>query len=265
MRWWCAAQGVPWEWSWRPYPGVWAFVALLGIAYLRLRRRQGGRADGRRTGAFVAGSLLLWIALDWPVGALGAGYLASVHMVQFLLIALAAPAFLLYGIPPSALDRLPMRGIAGRTIRFLTHPAVAILLFHAVVVATHWPSVVDRLMASQGGSFLLDMAWLAGGLLFWWPVICPAPERCFPYPAKIGYLILATILGTAPFLFLTFAELPFYATYELAPPVAGISAREDQRVAGLLMKVGGGAILWTAITVLFFRWWAASEAGADGA
>lgn len=262
MQWWCAAQGVAWEWTWRPYPGVWAFVLLLAVGYAWLRSRTA--ADGRgRTASFAAGLLLLWIALDWPVGALGAGYLASVHMVQFLLIALAAPPLLLHGIPPDALRRLVRPPVGGRALRVATHPGVALLLFHLVVVATHWPRVVDELMASQAGSFALDMAWLAGGVLFWWPVVCPVPERRFPHPYKIGYLILATVIGVLPFAFLTFAELPFYATYELAPPVSGISARTDQRIAGLLMKLGGGLVLWTAIGVLFFRWWAASEAGTD--
>lgn len=263
MQWWCAAQGVAWEWSWRPYPGVWVFLALLALGYARLRSRVAAEDPGRRTAAFSLGLLLLWVALDWPIGALGAGYLASLHMVQFLLIALAAPPLLLYGTPEAGLRRLLERPGIAKSVRRLTHPVVAILLFNAIVVATHWPSVVDGLMTSQAGSFGLDMGWLAGGILFWWPIVCPVPERRFPYPAKIGYLILATVLGTAPFVFLTFAELPFYATYELAPPVGGISARADQRAAGLLMKLGGGAILWTAIAVLFFRWWAASEAGAE--
>lgn len=271
MQWWCAAQGVPWEWSWRPYPGVWAFVLLVAAGYVWLRRRtppprdeaRSAAFDEARSAAFAAGLVVLWIALDWPVGALGAGYLASVHMVQFLLIALGAPALLLYGVPPDILRRAVELPALGRTIRIVTHPLAALLLFHAIVVATHWPAAVDRLMASQAGSFALDMAWLAGGTIFWWPVVCPVPERRFPYPLKIGYLILATVIGTLPFAFLTFAELPFYATYELAPPVSGISARTDQRMAGILMKLGGGAILWSAIAVLFFRWWKASEAGTD--
>jgi putative membrane protein len=50
-----------------------------------------------------------------------------------------------------------------------------------------------------------------------------------------------------------------YATFELAPPVYGISARDDQRVAGLLMKVGTAAVLWTAISILFYRWYRSEE------
>lgn len=260
MQWWCAARTAEWDWAWQAYPGVWAFVLVLALGYWRLGGDAAAGGEGRRTASFAAGLLLLWIALDWPVGALGAGYLASVHMVQFLLIALAAPPLLLYGLSPASLARLRRRPFLFRALRLLTHPLVAILLFNAIVVATHWPSAVDRLMTTQLGSFALDMAWLGGGLLFWWPVVCPVPERSFHYPLKIGYLILNTVLNTAPYAFLTFGETPFYAVYELAPPVGTISAREDQQLAGVLMKVGGGVVLWTAITVLFFRWWVQSEA-----
>ena len=102
----------------------------------------------------------------------------------------------------------------------------------------------------------IDMAWLGGGILFWWPVILDRPARPrFGYPLKIGYLILATIVNAGTFLYLTFSELPVYATYELAPPVYGISARDDQRVAGLLMKVGTATVLWAAIGILFYLWY----------
>lgn len=271
MRWWCAAQGIPWSWSFQPYPGVWLFVAAIALGYGRLWRRTAsvgpeGRRERRRcAGRFAIGLLLLWIALDWPVGALGSGYLASVHMVQFLLIALAAPPLLLSGIPEPAFRRLAGRPRLLGVLRILTHPLVALLLFNAVVFTTHWPSVVDGLMASQAGSFALDIGWLLAGLLFWWPLVSPVPERRFPYGLKIGYLLLATVLNTAPYAFLTFGELPFYATFELAPRIGSISAREDQRVAGVLMKVGAGLVLWTAIGVLFYRWYRADESATESA
>lgn len=255
MQWWCAAQGVPWSWSWQPYPGVWIFLALLAFGYARASRGEGDRGHRIR---FAVGLALLWLALDWPVGALGAGYLASVHMVQFLLIALLAPILLLTGLPPATLRRW-LHARAGALLAFATRPLVALLLFHAVVVITHWPSVVDTLMATQAGSFLIDTAWLAAGLLFWWPVLHDVPARRFPPLARIGYLIATTVGLTLPYIFLTFAELPFYATYELAPPVAGITAREDQQLAGLIMRIGGGAVLWVAIGVLFFRWYRAEN------
>jgi len=125
-----------------------------------------------------------------------------------------------------------------------------------MVMVTHWPGLVDDLMVSQLGSMGLDLTWVLGGLLFWWPVVSPVPHRPRFHPAlRIAYLIASTVLMTLPYLFLTFADTPFYATYELAPPVGGLSSGEDQRIAGLIMRLGGGAILWTAAGLLFRQWY----------
>lgn len=267
VQWWCAAQGVAWSWTWRPYVGVWLFVAVLGVAYARLLRRAARSADAQETfspagraGFAVAGILLLWAALDWPIGTLGAGYLASVHMVQFLLIAIASPPLLLLGVPRSAWRRL-LRVPALRAVaRVMGYPLASMAFFATVMGFTHWPPMVDGLMAGQLGSFVLDMLWLVSGLVFWWPVTVALPERSWlSEPFQMGYLIAATLVNTGVFAYLTFAELPVYATFELAPPVGGLTTQEDQRLAGLLMKVGGAVVLWTAISILFFRWYQRSE------
>jgi cytochrome c oxidase assembly factor CtaG len=266
MQWWCSAQSTAWEWVWQPYPGVWIFVAVLAASYLSLQRAAGEPETGgsghetSRAASFFLGLVCLWIALDWPVGALGAGYLASAHMLQFLLIALVAPPLVLHGIPVSAYGRLERIPVLLKTLRFLTHPLIALAVFNLVLISTHWPSVVDNLMSYQVGSFVLDMAWLGAGLVLWWPLVAPIPRRPgFTHMYKIGYLILATILNTPAFALLTFSDLPLYATFELAPPVHGVSTRDDQRIAGLMMKIGGGVIFWIAITVLFFKWYLAEH------
>lgn len=259
MQWWCTAQDVAWSWTWTPYPGVWLFIATLGATVAGLHRRFSDPDPAfrpRTRQAFAAaGLLLLWVALDWPVGALGSGYLASVHMVQFILIAVAAPPLLLLGLPRGALERFSsLPGVSG-VVRVLGYPIAALAVFTVVMGYTHWPAVVDRLMAGQIGSFALDMMWLASGLVFWWPVAVALPQReWLQEPFKMGYLIAATLVNTGVFAFLTFSEVPVYATFELAPPVGLLSTRDDQLVAGLLMKLGGAAVLWTSITILFFRW-----------
>ncbi len=264
MQWWCTAQDVAWSWTWTPYPGVWLFIAFLGSGFAVMHRRF-PESDPVfrprvRQGFAAVGLLMLWVALDWPVGALGSGYLASVHMVQFLLIGVAAPPLLLLGVPRGALDRFVAPPGVGRVVRVLGHPITALAVFAVIMGYTHWPAVVDRLMAGQSGSFLLDMLWLAAGLVFWWPVAVALPHReWLQEPVKMGYLIAATLVNTGVFAFLTFSEVPVYATFELAPPVGFLSTREDQLVSGLLMKLGGAAVLWTSITILFFRWVGRSE------
>ncbi|MGH7505112.1 MAG: cytochrome c oxidase assembly protein [Longimicrobiales bacterium] len=260
IRWWCAAQNTPWSWSWTAYPGVWLFILALiaGYGALRRRARRAGadsRTLARKVRYFAAGAMLLWIAIDWPLGALGAGYLAWIHMVQFLLIGMAAPPLLLLGVPAEALPALRDDGIAAHARRFVTHPLFTLLAFNVVVVATHLPVVTDSLMASQPGSFAIDTLWLGSGLLYWWPVLRPdGPRAGFAPLVQMGYLFASMIFMTAPGAMITFSEFPMYGIYELAPRIGGFPALNDQQVAGLLMKVGGGAVTWIAISIIFYRW-----------
>lgn len=260
MRWWCSAQSIAWDWTWRPYIGVWILVALMAAGYLWLARADravsGPEAGHGRGWLFWLGLVLLWVALDWPIGALGGGYLASAHMVQFLLVGLVAPLLLELGLPASAFGRLAARPVALRVVRFLTNPLMALVIFNTVLVITHHPRIVDAWMATQLGSFGIDALWFIGGIIFWWPVVCPVPERPrFPDLARMGYLFGNTIIAGFLALILVFADLPVYGIYELAPPTGWLTSREDQQVAGILMKVGGALILWTAMTVIFFRWY----------
>ncbi|MCI0436807.1 MAG: cytochrome c oxidase assembly protein [Gemmatimonadetes bacterium] len=287
MQWWCAAQNVAWSWEWTAYPGVWLFMLAIALAWARARRARAWTADAgepvhrenrrrRESAAFFTGWLLIWIVLDWPVGALGAGYLASVHMIQFLVLALVAPPLLIPGWPAAAEDGAPATGAqirffvrrqplferyreggrvraTKRLVRWITHPVAALGVFTAIIIATHLPVTTDRLMPVQSGAFAIDMAWLAGGLLFWWPLI-RSSRQWFTRPLKIAYLFALMVLMTAPGAMITFSDLPIYATYELAPPIPGITPLEDQRIAGIGMRLGGSLVCWIAISILFLRW-----------
>ena len=270
MRWWCSAQGVPWTWEWQAYPGVWLFVLAMAVLYARaIHRLEPQRLAGddrpttrREIALFTAGLLVLWMAADWPVGALAAGYLLSIKTVQYLLFALVGPPLMLLGIPRWLLRRMVRSRPAFRLARAFTRPLLPFLLANGVLVATHLPVVMDGAAGSQLGSFLLDLVWIVSGFAMWWPVLGRLPELDpMRYPARIGYLLLFVFLPTVPASFFTFSDYPIYATYELAPRVHDISAVTDQRVAGLLMKTLGGFILFGTMSVMFFRWHA--REGAD--
>lgn len=263
MTWWCVARDTPWTWQWQAYPGVWVFVGGLVVAYATFARRFGprDRTGGARPGPrealwFSLGVLAVWLAADWPIGALGAGYLASVHTVQFILFTMVAPPLLLAGAPRGALRAASAASPRFRRVAFLvSYPPLALAAFTAVLVATHLPPVVDTFKQTQLGSFAFDVAWLLAGIVLWWPTCQPLPEvRPLAYPARIGYLALAAVAMVAPAAFLTFARFPLYATYELAPRIGLLSAANDQQIAGLVMKSASGLVLITAMSILFFRW-----------
>lgn len=253
MTWWCSATGELWSWSWRAYPGVWLMVGLLFSWYWRARRRAGNAGISPW---FIAGLLCLWAALDWPIGALGAGYLVSVHTVSYILLALVAPPCLILGIPePLKLAAFTSRRW-GALVRLANRPWFALAAFNAALFLTHVPQVVDTLMGSQVGAFLVDLAWLLGGLALWWPIMATPPGGTpMRRPLKMAYLFASTLPPIIPSAFLTFAEYPLYATYELAPRVYPIlTAQQDQQVGGLLMKLVGDLPVWFAFGVIFFRW-----------
>ncbi|MEO8635104.1 MAG: cytochrome c oxidase assembly protein [Gemmatimonadales bacterium] len=269
MTWWCSATGQTWSWAWKAYPGVWLFIALIGWWYWRVRRLDpplnaggGGSSERQEWLWFGTGLLCLWLSLDWPLGALGAGYLASAHTVSYILLSLVAPPCIILGIPVGTLRRAATLPRLGPALRLLAHPAFGLSLYVIVLLGTHLPGVVDSLMSTQVGALLVDLAWMLGGVALWWPPMAPSPEYGrFTRPLKMGYLFLSTIASIIPSAFLTFADYPLFATYELAPRVFTLmTAQQDQQVAGLLMKIVGDLPVWFAFGVVFFRWARESQA-----
>lgn len=257
-----------WSWTWHPHLDVWLLVAvLLGGYALALRRLgpshvQPGEPAATRGQivAFTAGVLTIWAASDWPVHDLSEGSMYSVHMFQHLLLSLVAPPLLFGGTPAWLLRALLGRGLLLRVVRQATRPFVALVLFNGVLVLTHWPAIVEASVRSEPAHFGLHALVFLSALAMWSPVLNPLIE--LPHlssPGQMLYLFLQSIVPTVPASFLTFANTPIYDVYAGLPKIWGIDAVTDQRIAGLLMKIAGGFILWGFIAVRFFQWFAREE------
>lgn len=253
--------------AWHPHLDVWLLLGLPLVAYFwaisKLGPQRAGLGDPPATSkhkiTFVLGVITLWVASDWPVHELSEQFLYSVHMVQHLLITFLAPPLLLLGMPPWLLRMLlpgPVMGLARRA----TKPLPALIAFNGAVVLTHWPVLVDWTLRVEGAHFGAHLILFVTALMMWTPVIGPLLELPrLSYPGRMLFLFLQSIIPTVPASFLTFAEKPIYKFYETAPRIISMSALTDQRVAGLIMKIGGGFILWSIIGVMFFRWHALEE------
>jgi putative membrane protein len=73
------------------------------------------------------------------------------------------------------------------------------------------------------------------------------------------YLFLQSVVPTVPASFLTFGKTPLYHVYATFPRLWGISALTDMQVAGLIMKIAAGTLIWGVITIVFFRWFRREE------
>jgi cytochrome c oxidase assembly factor CtaG len=251
--WWCVARGESWRWEWEPYPGVWLFVVTFAVLYWTMARPHRGR--GSQSAAAAGGLVLLWLSLDWPAGALGAGYLASVHSLQFLFLAMIVPPLLLYGVSAEGVARIAGNATAMALLRRVTAPLFAAPFFTVVMAGTHASPALDGFMQTQLGSFSLDMLWLSAGALLAWPLIVKAPRReNFGPPLQILYLFGGTVVHVFVGMWLLSSGFPVYATYEQAPRIANISALTDQHLAGAVILLLGSPIVLGAVTYIFFKW-----------
>jgi len=259
IQWWCAARGDAWTWIWTPYPGVWLAVAVAALVTWRLRGFGPGDSTPtepwwRRVAAWAA-VVLLWVTLDWPAGALGAGYLASVHAAQYLSLAMLVPSLALLGVPTGAWERLARRPALVRGLAVAMQPFRAMLAFTIVMVFSHQPWLVDTLMATPAGSFALDASWLASGLVFWWGLCAPVPARpTFAPLLKLSYVFAGTVAHVFIGMWMLIADYPIFATYELAPPIGTMTARADQQWAGGVFLLVGSPLVLVVMTLIFFRW-----------
>ncbi|MCI0543020.1 MAG: cytochrome c oxidase assembly protein, partial [Actinobacteria bacterium] len=141
-------------------------------------------------------------------------------------------------------------------------PVVCAVVYNLMLAVTHSPGTVEVLRRSQLGSFTMDLLWMVAGFILWLPVISPLPEGRLtsPWP-KMLYLFLATaVVAVIPASLLTFSTTPVYAIYELAPRIGSLTAREDQQIAGILMKLATIPVIWGTIAVLWFRYAKQEEA-----
>ena len=242
--------------SWSLDPWVLAPPLFAAGLYLRgwriLRRRDPRRWRPGQLAAFLGGLAAIFLALASPIEPFAA-LLLQVHMLQHLLLMMAAPPLLWLGAPlfpllrglPAAIRMYwvgplyrwpPLRWLC----RGLTHPVPAGLLFAGAAWFWHVPAVYELALRSPPWHYLQHACFLGAGLLFWYPVIRPYPSRPRWSPwLLLPYLLFADVQNTVLSAVLTFSERVLYPYYEQVAGFGGASALDDQAAAGVLMWVPG--------------------------
>jgi putative membrane protein len=256
--------------AWAPHPEVWLLVAVIAAAYAFAVKRLGPRlapvgspvVTRFQIATFSAGLLAIWVASDWPIHDLAEKYFFWVHMLQHTAYAIIAAPLLLMGTPAWMARWLLSPRWLLRSVRFMSRLIPATLIFNLVIIVTHVPSVVDASLHHALLHFGIHALILVSSLIVWLPLLSPLPEvpRLQPL-ARMLFLFLQSVVPTVPASFLTFGDRPLYKFYETVPRLWGLSALDDMRFAGLIMKILWGFSLWITITVVFFRWHNAEQTG----
>lgn len=251
--------------AWEPQPDVWLLVAVFAAGYAVALARLGPANKPERTGpaatrqqicAYSVGIIALWVAADWPIHEIAEQRLLSVHMAQHFLLTMVVPPLLLLGTPAWLLRLILRPGTRNfALLRWSTRFLPALVIFNVVLVFSHIPQVVNTSIQNGWVHFSVHAVLFVSSLIVWLPVVSPLPEipRFTPL-VRCLYLFTWSILPTIPASFLTWGSTPVYSAYGDLPKMWGLSALEDQQIAGIVMKTGTGLLLWALIAVTFFRW-----------
>ena len=259
------AHPGPWWLAWSADP-----IALVGVPLAALLYARGLRSLGTprrfhgswRPAAFYLGLGAVAAALVSPLDRLADGLFLA-HMGQHVLLTMVAVPLILLGAPIIPV----LRGVPRRArravvipvlrsppvraaLKTLAHPVVGWLLFVGAFLGWHLPLAYEAALESDGLHVLEHVSFAAGAYLFWRTAIDPLPLRpTLPYLARVPYLFVTLVPNFVLGAFLAFSPNPWYATYEVAAPLHGLTAIEDQEVGGVLMWIAGSFIIGAATLI----------------
>jgi len=250
-----------------------AAVAALYALGVRAVWRRAGRGHGvsvRQASLFAAGIASLALALLSPLDTM-ADVLFSAHMVQHMVLIGIAPPLLVLGQPMVAFSwampraaRMAVhrwwqgapvaRGAASASAAALLSPWT-VWIPHAIAIwAWHAPSLYQRALENDMLHALEHLCFIGTALPLWSAVLKPHGARREGYAAGI-LVLLATAMHTGALgALLVFARAPWYPAQAVGAAAWGLTALEDQQLAGLIMWIPGGFIYLIASSALFLGW-----------
>lgn len=248
--------------QWHAHYDVWAVVFVLGFGYWfansRIRKHHAPSSPGpttRQWWQWYSGVALMWLMSGWPIHDIAEQSLFTVHMVEHMVMALVVPPLLIMGTPRWLADATLGHPKVKRWLGPLARPVPAFVLFNATFIFIHWPDIVSQMVSNEPVHFLIHSMLFVTAVLMWLPVL--SPTLAIPKlsrPNQMLYLFLQSLLPTIPASFLTFSSVALYPIYEDASLAWGLTPVADQTIAGVVMKLGGGLIIWVTIAVIWFRW-----------
>ena len=238
------------SWNWDPV--LWTMLVAALVVHTRgwAPARRSGRHRWRRR-AFVGAIATAGVALLSPLDALS-GSLASAHMVQHLLLTAVVAPLLVLSAPTGTLRRgLPRRVRADldhvrHAVRLRprhlvrAHPIATGVVFAATLWAWHAAGPYDLALRNDLAHRVEHAMFLAAAVASWWAIVAAIERRSNRAGTAVLVLFALSVQGSVLGALLTFARAPWYPSYGDRAAPWGLSALEDQQLAGVIMWVPGG-------------------------
>jgi cytochrome c oxidase assembly factor CtaG len=214
-----------------------------GMYWLRTRRV---RTPAWRQWCFYGGLALMAGTLSSPLAGMSEE-LFWAHMLEHLLIADVGALLIVLGLTGPVLAPL-LRAVPW--LRIFGHPVVALVAWTANFYIWHLPALYQGAVADDTVHALQHTLFVSFGIAMWMALLGPLPKPAwFGNGFKLGYIVAVRLIQSVLANALLWSSGVLYPQYARGQAEWGISAANDQSVAGAIMMIEG-----SVITIVLFGW-----------
>ncbi|QJC50938.1 cytochrome c oxidase assembly factor CtaG [Paenibacillus albicereus] len=277
---------------WSPWLLFIMLAMLIGYFYLIGPWRQKYHPLEERPGFWnqvmaVSGLVLLYLAQGGPLNLLG-HMMFSFHMGNMSISYLIAPPLIIMGIP-AYIWRSAFGAPFWRRLSPIMNPIFSLLLFNVLFSLYHLPDIHDYVMTRYWLHEAYYLALFIAAMIMWWQITCPVPEwNRLNGLRKMAYVFASGVLLTPACALIIFAEESMYGVYNdplvwaqaMSFCVSGdtkwlldqfqgpmffnlMSAKEDQQLGGILMKLVQEIMYGCILGFIFAQWYRHENADND--
>ena len=251
------------QWSFDPLWVLLGAAALTayGTAFVRARRARRAH-PWWRFGVFTAGILLVVVSILSPIEHYSP-QLLWVDFTGFLILTMIVPPLILLGAPLTLAFRASgkarrqfwRKAYRNRLTAVLTFPVASWLTFAVVTYVWQFTSLTELASENTVVRDLQQLSMLAVGLLFWLPAIAADPLRWrLNWPLRTLYVFVEmTHKSLFGGMFLSMNSA-MHSHYAANAPAWAPSPMLDQRMAILILWIGGNLVFVAALIGLVIGW-----------
>jgi putative membrane protein len=215
-------------------------------------RRAGRPVERWRRMCFGAGVVLVLVAISPPIDNL-ADRLLVAHMVQHIVLGDLAALLIAVGLTAPLLQPL-LRRRPGGPLRWLGHPGPALALWLIDLYGWHAPFAYQAALRNDLLHSLQHACFFLFGLNMWLALVGPLPKPAwFGNLGRLGYVVCVRFAGALLANVLIWSGTIFYPYYTHGEAASGVSALQDQGLAGAVMLLTESVITVGLLAWLFMR------------
>ena len=240
-------------------------LLLYAIGAIRLWHRSANsrRLRLRHAVLFAVGWLVLALALESPLHALGERVFTA-HMIEHeLLMAVAAPLFIASYPAAALMWALPLKlrkalGAIGQSRSLgivwgrISRPGAATMLHGVAIWIWHIPALFEAALERGVLHYLQHASFFGTGVLFWWALL--PRRRSEARGGAVLHLFLTTLHTGLLGVLLVVSPRLWYPANTGGSQFWNLTSLEDQQLAGLVMWVPAGLIYGGAALFLVGLW-----------